>query len=599
MPEPDLLIRTSGEQRISNFLLWQVAYSELIFVDTLWPDFGERDLRGRSRSTRRAAGASAADERTGCRASSSSRSGFRSSSARLARRMVDVRARRRRRASSACDELYRAGREFRPLVARRGCRVRPVLLGAQLGGIGWMSAGVFFTLPLAFLFAPLRRDATTGEHLARLHRARCRLDRPRARALVLLLRSIPENGRLAIFTVLITVFVADTAAYLVGRAIGRHKMAPTLSPGKSWEGFVGGVVGGVLAAWIILYRQGFADGWKSLVLGLAIVIAAAIGDLMQSLVKRDVGIKDSGTLLAGHGGSAGTGSTACSSRARPRSTSWQRSARSRSRPAHGRERRKRRHLHSGSDETCCPSRRHGLDRPAGARDHRCASRARALRRRRRTHKRRRQGDRRRARRDPVSLGGDPPLDALVELAEPDVVLNAVVGFAGLPATLAALERRDRSRACKQGEPRCRRRARARGARAGRRTDPSRRQRALRTLPVSRRRGRRTPSTRWCSRRRAARSVGDRATSSAPCRHATRSPIPTWSMGPKITVDSATLMNKGLELIEAHFLFDLGYDPDRGRGSSELDRPLAGLASATALCSPTWATRTCACRSRTP
>jgi phosphatidate cytidylyltransferase len=102
--------------------------------------------------------------------------------------------------------------------------------------------------------------------------------------------------------VLITVFVADTAAYLVGRTMGRHKMAPTLSPGKSWEGFFGGVVGGVLAAWIILYRQGFADGWKSLVLGLAIVIAAAIGDLMQSLVKRDVGIKDSGHLLAGHGG---------------------------------------------------------------------------------------------------------------------------------------------------------------------------------------------------------------------------------------------------------------------------------------------------------
>jgi undecaprenyl diphosphate synthase len=45
MPEPDVLIRTSGEQRISNFLLWQLAYTELIFVDTLWPDFGARDLR--------------------------------------------------------------------------------------------------------------------------------------------------------------------------------------------------------------------------------------------------------------------------------------------------------------------------------------------------------------------------------------------------------------------------------------------------------------------------------------------------------------------------------------------------------------------------
>ena len=67
MPDPDLLIRTSGEHRVSNFLLWQLAYAELVFVDTLWPDFGESDLRARSRSTPAAAVASAADERRSSR----------------------------------------------------------------------------------------------------------------------------------------------------------------------------------------------------------------------------------------------------------------------------------------------------------------------------------------------------------------------------------------------------------------------------------------------------------------------------------------------------------------------------------------------------
>jgi len=201
----------------------------------------------------------------------------------------------------ALDELYRAGREFRPLVLAGVAGLLACLLGVELGGIGWMSAGVVFTLPLAFLFllfAETRQRASVSLAYTVLGVVWIGL----GLAHVILLRAIPENGRLAIFTVLIAVFVADSAAYLVGRAIGRHKLAPTISPGKSWEGFAGGLVGGVLATWITLYKQGFADGWQSLVLGLTIVVAAAIGDLMQSLVKRDVGIKDSGRILAGHGG---------------------------------------------------------------------------------------------------------------------------------------------------------------------------------------------------------------------------------------------------------------------------------------------------------
>ncbi len=201
----------------------------------------------------------------------------------------------------ALDEVYRAGRDFRPLSLAGMVGLAAVFVGVQLGGVGWLAAGVVLTLPLAFLFL-LFADTRQRPSIALAYTILGVTWIGLGLAHLVLLRAIPEDGRLAIFTVLIAVFVADSAAYLVGRAIGRHKMAPTLSPGKSWEGFLGGLVGGVLATWITLYKQGFADGWESLVLGVVIVVAAAIGDLMQSLVKRDVGIKDSGRLLAGHGG---------------------------------------------------------------------------------------------------------------------------------------------------------------------------------------------------------------------------------------------------------------------------------------------------------
>ena len=201
----------------------------------------------------------------------------------------------------ALDELYRAGRDFRPLSLAGFVGVAACLVGVQVGGIGWMAGGALLTLPLAFLFvvfADTRQRATISLAFTLLGVVWIGM----GLAHLMLVRAIPDNGRLAIFTILIAVFAADTGAYLVGRLVGRHKLAPTLSPGKSWEGFVGGFVAGIFATWVSLYKTGFADGWQSLVLGVTIVIAAAIGDLMQSLVKRDVGIKDSGRLLAGHGG---------------------------------------------------------------------------------------------------------------------------------------------------------------------------------------------------------------------------------------------------------------------------------------------------------
>jgi phosphatidate cytidylyltransferase len=100
------------------------------------------------------------------------------------------------------------------------------------------------------------------------------------------------------------VFAADTAAYFVGRLVGRHKLAPVLSPGKTWEGFVAGAAVGIFVAFVALYqdRAHFLTIWQSVVLGVVIVLAAVVGDLFESALKRDLEVKDSGRILAGHGG---------------------------------------------------------------------------------------------------------------------------------------------------------------------------------------------------------------------------------------------------------------------------------------------------------
>jgi phosphatidate cytidylyltransferase len=95
----------------------------------------------------------------------------------------------------------------------------------------------------------------------------------------------------------------DIGAYGVGSAFGRHKMAPAISPGKTWEGFVGGVATVLLLAGLVTPRvfAGLA-AWEALVLGGVVAAAATIGDLVESMVKRDLGIKDLGRILPGHGG---------------------------------------------------------------------------------------------------------------------------------------------------------------------------------------------------------------------------------------------------------------------------------------------------------
>ena len=116
-----------------------------------------------------------------------------------------------------------------------------------------------------------------------------------------------ELGRSWLLFALLTTFATDSGAYFVGRLTGRHKMAPTLSPGKTWEGAAGGLAAAIIAALLLSllppqYLNPGLNWWLPALIGLAVGIAAQGGDLLESALKRLAGVKDAGSLFPGHGG---------------------------------------------------------------------------------------------------------------------------------------------------------------------------------------------------------------------------------------------------------------------------------------------------------
>jgi phosphatidate cytidylyltransferase len=201
----------------------------------------------------------------------------------------------------ALHELYAMARSLRPIVLGGYAGLVLTLLGAQLGGTTWLLAGIlstFLASLLVFFVSSARQHAVAGFAVTLLGVAWV----GGGLAHFMLVRDIPVDGRLLVFTILLTVFADDTAAFFVGRAIGRHKLAPAISPGKSVEGFIGGTIAGVAVSFFALYEQDVVTTGESLLLGLAIAVAATLGDLFESAVKRDLDVKDSGSLLGGHGG---------------------------------------------------------------------------------------------------------------------------------------------------------------------------------------------------------------------------------------------------------------------------------------------------------
>jgi phosphatidate cytidylyltransferase len=110
-----------------------------------------------------------------------------------------------------------------------------------------------------------------------------------------------DDGRNWVFLALAATFASDTAAYFVGRALGRHKLAPAISPGKTWEGTIAGFLGAIIVGLLFTLALPLSY-WQAALLGFLVSLFGQLGDLGESLLKRNMGVKDSGNLLPGHGG---------------------------------------------------------------------------------------------------------------------------------------------------------------------------------------------------------------------------------------------------------------------------------------------------------
>ena len=204
-------------------------------------------------------------------------------------------------AAVGIHELCRVTRPLRPLLIAGYGGVVLTVLGAQLGGAQWALGGFIATIALGFVLkgvsdtkgSALVSVATTVLGVAWIGLGA---------AFLLLLRDIPTHGRLVCFAVLLAIFASDTFAFFGGRLLGRHKLAPTLSPGKTWEGLAFGIAAAVFVVWVSIYGRNWLTQGDSLLLGLAVAVAAPLGDLFESGLKRELNVKDTGKILGGHGG---------------------------------------------------------------------------------------------------------------------------------------------------------------------------------------------------------------------------------------------------------------------------------------------------------
>jgi phosphatidate cytidylyltransferase len=116
------------------------------------------------------------------------------------------------------------------------------------------------------------------------------------------LLAVPDDGAARVMAFVGTVVCSDTGGYAAGVLFGRHPLAPVVSKGKTWEGLAGSVIACCLCGALILSLTFHQPWWQGILFGLAIAVTATLGDLGESMIKRDLGVKDMGRLLPGHGG---------------------------------------------------------------------------------------------------------------------------------------------------------------------------------------------------------------------------------------------------------------------------------------------------------
>lgn len=198
-------------------------------------------------------------------------------------------------------ELFGMARVARPFPAVAMLTSTGLIAAAYFGDQYQMLLALAAMFPVLFIFVVLRGtiSGVTGA-VAVTVLGVVWVALPFAHAV--LLRELPDHGGALMLDVLIATIVADTAAYGGGRAFGRHPLASAISPKKTVEGLGFGIVGGTLGFWFAGLYQDWLPGTEALAMGAVIALVAPIGDLFESMMKRDLGVKDSGTAVGPHGG---------------------------------------------------------------------------------------------------------------------------------------------------------------------------------------------------------------------------------------------------------------------------------------------------------
>lgn len=201
-------------------------------------------------------------------------------------------------AASAVDGRQAGGGRFAGLLIRvlSAVVLGPALLAAVWFGFPWVDLAAAIAAPIMILeWTRLTRGAPTLRLLAWTYGLA-------ALVALLWLRHQPVHGRETIVWLLACIWATDIGAYFVGRAAGGAKLAPTISPGKTWSGLVGGMAWAAVTSAAVGYAFGLGETIALAVIGAVLAVVGQCGDLLESAAKRRAGVKDSGRLIPGHGG---------------------------------------------------------------------------------------------------------------------------------------------------------------------------------------------------------------------------------------------------------------------------------------------------------